>query len=56
MLLIIKCVKQMLVDHSVPDMLGKEFFFHAELHELLIASIYNNNTEMKKICLALLLL
>lgn len=46
-------------DNSIPDILGRdlmEFVFDAELRELLIPFNYNNNTEMKKICLALLFL
>lgn len=56
MLFNIKCVKQML---AVINQLQKfweltmEYFSDAELRELLIPSICNNNTKMKKICLAL---
>lgn len=37
-------------DQSVPDILGTDngIFFDTELCELLIPSIYNNTTEMKK--------
>lgn len=41
--------------YSVPDILGMDLmdFFNAKLHELLIPSNYNNNTEIKTICLTL---
>lgn len=55
MLFNIKCVKQMLGminQFQIFLELTIEYFFDAELHELLIPSIYNSNTEMKKNCLA----
>lgn len=59
MLFNIKCVKQML---AVINQLQKfwkltmEYFSDAELCELLIPSICNNHTKMKKICLGSFLL
>lgn len=51
MLFSIKCVKQMLVvinQFQIFLELTMEYFFDAELCELLIPSIYINTTEMKK--------
>lgn len=56
MLFNIKCVKQILVVINQSQIfleLTIEYFFDAELCELLIPSICNNNIKMKKNCLAL---